>query len=131
MNAYLPLYYTHVTCVVLSISLFVLRGLWMLAGSDMLSRRWVRVAPHLIDTVLLVSALALAWTIRQYPFAHDWLTVKVVALVVYIGLGMVALRRGPTKTIRATAYALAIATFGFMVSVAIYHHPAGIFWRLI
>lgn len=103
----------------------------MLVDSPLLNHRIVKVAPHLIDTVLLVSALLLAMLIQQYPGVHDWLTVKVMALVVYILLGMVALRRGPTRSIRAGAFVLALATFGFIVSVAIYHHPAGLFWRLL
>ena len=126
MSSYLLFYYIHVTCVVLSISLFVIRGVWMMTDSDLLSRRVVRIVPHVIDTVLLVSAIALAMLIGQYPFVDGWLTVKVVALVVYIALGMVALRPGRTKRIRIVAFVLAILTFAFIVSVAVSRHPAGI-----
>ena len=80
----------HVSCVAISYTLFVLRGVWMLLQSPLLQQRWVRVAPHVVDTALLASAIAMAVTIRQYPLVAGWLTAKVVALFCYIGLGMMA-----------------------------------------
>ncbi len=127
MSTYSLAYLIHVSAVILSVGGFVVRGGLMLADSPLLNAKPVRVVPHIVDTVLLASALWLAWMIHQYPFVHHWLTVKVVALVVYILLGMVALRRGPTKPVRATAFVLALATAGFIVSVALAHHPLGIF----
>ncbi len=120
-------YWTHVICVVVSVAGFLLRGSLMVAGSDLLKHKVVRVLPHVIDTVLLTSALGLAWMLRQYPFTHDWLTVKVVALLVYIGLGMVALRFGKTQTVRTAAFAGALVVVLFMISVAFARHPLGIF----
>lgn len=122
---YLALKQLHVTAVVLSLALFALRGAWMVLDSPRLGARWVKVVPHLIDTVLLASALALAWTIGQWPFAQAWLTVKVLLLVGYVGLGMVALKPGRPKPVRVAALLLALATFLFMVSVARAHDPWG------
>lgn len=130
MSIYYLVYLIHVSAVVLSVGGFVVRGGLMLADSPLLNARLVRILPHVVDTVLLASALWLAWIIHQYPFVHHWLTVKVVALVIYILLGMVALRRGPTKPVRTTAFVLALATAGFIVSVALSHHPLGIFSKL-
>lgn len=125
MSGYLMLRYLHLTAVILSFALFALRGLWMLADSPRLQRRWVRIAPHLIDTVLLVSAIGLTLILRQYPFVDGWLTAKVLALILYILLGGIALRRGPTQTIRAIAWIAALATFGYIVSVARTRQPLG------
>ena len=119
--------YTHITCAVITISFFMLRSYWMMTGSPLLHHRFVRIAPHIVDTLLLVSAIWLAVMLRQYPLAQDWLTVKVAALFAYIGLGMVALRFGRSKSVRGLAFALAIVTFAFIVSVAWYRHPAGVF----
>jgi uncharacterized membrane protein SirB2 len=116
---YLTLKTLHLTMVVLSICLFSLRGLWMLRESGYLRRRWVGIVPHVIDTILLASALALAVLLGQYPFVQPWLTAKVVALLVYIGLGTVALKRGRTKTVRVVALVAAVLVFGYIVSVAI------------
>ncbi|MDX1607047.1 MAG: SirB2 family protein [Candidatus Competibacterales bacterium] len=113
----------HVAAVATSLGLFVLRGIWMLTDPARLTRRWVRIVPHGVDTLLLLSALLLAWRIGQYPFVHDWLTAKVVALVAYILLGTVALKRGPTRTVRTLAWVAALAVFGYIVAVARSHDP--------
>lgn len=116
--SYLVLKYVHVGAVAVSFSLFFLRGLWMMAAPEKLAARWVRVIPHVIDTVLLVSAIALAAMTAQYPFVHPWLTAKVLALLVYIVLGTVAIRRGRTRRVRIVAWILALTVFGYMVAVA-------------
>jgi uncharacterized membrane protein SirB2 len=114
----------HVACAAISIAGFAARGALMLADSRLLQRRWVRVAPHVVDTALLGSALWLAWILGQVPFVHGWITAKVLALVAYILLGMIALRRGRTRTIRAAALAGALAAAGYIVAVALTRNPA-------
>ena len=116
---YTLLKYLHVGCAVLSGTGFVLRGAWMMRGSPMLARRWVRVLPHVVDTVLLASAIALAVMIRQYPLVQAWLTAKVLGLVAYIVLGTIALKRGRTRAVRITAFWGALLVFAYIVAVAI------------
>lgn len=120
---YLALKTIHVSCVVLTINLFLLRGFWMLQDSARLQQRWVRTLPHVIDATLLGSAILLAWTLGQYPGVHAWLTAKVLALLVYIGLGTVAIKRGKTKRLRVAAWLGAIMVFGYIVSVALTRQP--------
>ncbi|NMM27110.1 MAG: SirB2 family protein [Glaciimonas sp.] len=122
--SYLALKHFHVTCAVLSGSLFLLRGFWMLVDSPILQRRWVRIAPHVIDTLLLTSALVMVFWSSQYPFVQNWLTAKVIALVVYIGLGTVALKRGKTKTVRVAAFISALLVFAYIVGVALTRQAA-------
>jgi uncharacterized membrane protein SirB2 len=117
--SYLAVKHLHVTCAALSGSFFLLRGFWMLLGSGMLQQRWVKIAPHVIDTVLLGSAITLAVWSSQYPLAQNWLSAKVVALVAYIILGTVALKRGKTRTVRATAFVAALLVFAYIVKVAL------------
>jgi uncharacterized membrane protein SirB2 len=119
MNAYLWLKLVHVSCVVLSGSLFALRGWWMLQAPARLQQRWVRVLPHGIDTLLLASAISLAVWSGQYPLAQTWLTAKVLALLAYIGLGSVALKHGRTRVVRATALVAALLVLAYIVSVAL------------
>jgi uncharacterized membrane protein SirB2 len=95
----------------------------MMQNSALLARRWVRVVPHVIDTVLLASAIAMAVMIRQYPFAAPWLTAKVIGLVAYIALGMVALRHGRTRRTRIVAWILAQLVFLYIVAIAILKRP--------
>lgn len=120
---YLLLKHFHMTCAALSGGFFLVRGQWMLAGSPLLQRRWVKTLPHIVDSLLLASAVGLALWSRQYPGQMPWLTAKIVALVAYILLGSVALKYGRTKTVRAAAYAGALATFGYIVAVAITKNP--------
>ena len=116
--SYLLLKYTHVAAVIASFTLFFLRGLWMMAAPAKLAARWVRIVPHVVDTVLLASAVALAVLSAQYPFAQSWLTAKVLALPVYVILGTVALRRGRTRRVRIVAWVMALIVFGYIVCVA-------------
>lgn len=125
MNFYLFLKSVHVGCVVVSGSGFLLRGAWMLAGSPLLQRRVARTVPHVVDTLLLASALAMAVASGQYPFAVPWLTAKLAGLVAYVLCGTVALKRGRTKAERSAFLVLAIVAFGYIVSVALSRDPAG------
>ena len=115
----------HVSAVYLSGAGFVLRGAWMLRDSSLLRARLTRILPHIIDTALLGSAILLALRIYQYPFVHGWLTAKVLALIAYIILGSIALKRGPTKGIRTVAWIAAMLVFGYIASVAVTHAPLG------
>ncbi|MGB6055936.1 MAG: SirB2 family protein [Burkholderiaceae bacterium] len=116
---YLAVKHLHMSCVALSGTLFLLRGGWMLADSSMLARRWVRMLPHVVDTLLLTSAIVLAWWSGQYPLAQNWLTAKVLGLIVYIALGTVALKRGRTKAVRTAAFVGALLCFAYIVGVAV------------
>ena len=122
---YLALKHFHITCVVLSGAGFALRGAWALAGSPLARARLTRVLPHVVDSCLLLSAIALAWMAGQYPFVHGWLTAKIVGLLAYIGLGMVARKPGRAVALRAGAFVAALATFSWIVSVALSKNPAG------
>jgi uncharacterized membrane protein SirB2 len=125
MTTYLFLKHLHVTCVVLSITGFFLRGVWMLRDSPMLDRLWVRVVPHVNDTLLLAAATGLSIVQRQYPFVHGWVTAKVIGLLAYIGFGMFALRRGRSKTVRTGFWLASLASFAYIVSVALTKNPLG------
>ena len=89
----------------------------------MLQRPWVKVIPHCIDTVLLVSAIVLAVRIQQFPGTHGWLTAKLIAIFLYIYLGMAALRRGRTRIVRVWAWWGALTVFLYIVAVAITRNP--------
>ena len=123
--SYLAIKSVHVACAALSIAGFAARGALMLADSPMLQHRFVRIAPHVVDTALLASAVWLAWALAQVPFVHGWITAKVFALLAYIVLGAIALRRGRTKKIRAAAFAAALVTASYIVSVALTRNPRG------
>lgn len=113
----------HMTTVAITLALFVLRGAWMATGSPRLAARWARVVPHLNDTVLLASGIALAWLLRLSPLEHGWLAAKIAALLAYIVLGTIALKRGKTRGQRIAAGIAALLVFGYMLAVARTHSP--------
>lgn len=118
----------HIGCAGLSIGLFVARGAMQLARPGWRPWRWLRILPHANDTVLLCAALTLAAMSGQYPFAQTWLTAKVLALLVYIGLGMVALRPTTPPMRRKVAFALALVAVAYIVGVAIHRSAT---WGLL
>ncbi len=121
--SYLLLKHVHMTLAAISGSLFLLRGLWMLADSPMRQRAWVRSTPHLVDSLLLATAIGLAWWSGQSPLVHPWLGAKVTALVAYILLGSLALKYGKTRLVRGAAFAAALACFGYIVATAVSKNP--------
>ena len=104
---------------------FFARGLAVLLGARWVRNRPARTLPHVVDTVLLASALALAWTLHLTPGNVPWLTAKIVGLLAYIGLGMLALRPGGSFAVRLLTWLAALATFGWIVSVALSKDPRG------
>lgn len=114
----------HVATVVLSFAGFQLRALWMMTDSPLLRARPTRILPHVIDTILLASALLLAWIIHQWPFVQPWLTAKVLGLLAYIVIGSLALKRGRTKAARIGAWIAATLVFLYIVGVALTHSAA-------
>ena len=119
----MPEYYAaiklvHMTCAWVSISGFILRGVWMLKGSPRLRLGLTRRLAVSLDSLLLLSALALATVSGQWPLQQAWLSAKLVALLLYIGLGMVALHWGRNPVERGAALGAAILTFGYIIGVA-------------
>ena len=126
---YQTLKLVHLGAAVLTFSGFALRGLWMAFDSPLLDRRVTRILPHVVDTIFLLSGVGLVVVLRLSVTSQPWLIAKLVALVAYVLLGSVALKRGRTRTRRLTAFALALATFAYIVGVALYRTPAS--WMAI
>lgn len=109
----------HVCVAIVTISGFLLRGYWMMTGTARLQQRWVRVLPHIIDTVFLLAGIGLIMTLHLQVMQNSWLLMKIAALIVYIVLGTIALKRGATRKIRVTAFMLAVLTFAYIAGVAL------------
>jgi uncharacterized membrane protein SirB2 len=115
----------HQSAVALSIGGFFVRGAASLAGARWVNSRAAKTLPHLVDTVLLLSALALAWMLRLTPDKAPWLLAKIVGLVVYVVLGVIALRPGRPRAVRAAAWVGALVVAAWIVSVALSKNPLG------
>jgi uncharacterized membrane protein SirB2 len=124
-NIYASIKAVHMASVATSFALFAIRGAWRWRSPDRLRQRWVRIVPHVVDTVLLASGIALAALIGASPEGHAWLAAKVAGLVLYIVLGSVALKYAKTPGVRSASFFAALATFAWIISVAVTKSPAG------
>lgn len=111
----------HIACALTSYILFVLRSYWRYIRSDRLQQGWIKKVPHFVDSTLLISALLMAWGIGQYPFVNSWLTIKTIALVLYIVFGLFTLRFAKEKWQILLASIISQLIFFYIVCVAIYH----------
>jgi len=116
----------HQAAVALSITGFVARGFGSFVQAAWVRRRFARTAPHAVDTLLLLSALVMAWMLRLTPGNAPWLAAKIAGLLLYIGLGMLALRPGRPLAQRMAAWLAALVVFGWIVSVALTKQPFGL-----
>lgn len=108
----------HMTLALLSLAGFVLRGILHLRRSALVRRRFARVAPHAVDTVLLLTGIWLAWLWRMHEQFQPWLGAKLIALVIYIMLGMMAFRFAGSARGRLVAWIAAVLVFLYMFTVA-------------
>lgn len=115
----------HLSCALLSISGFALRGYWVLSAHPFSQKKLTRTVPHIVDTLLLGSAVAMLVQWGVSPFAFPWLTAKLVALLVYIGLGIVFMRFAKSRATQWASYLMALLTAAYIVSVAISKSPLG------
>lgn len=118
---YVALKHLHLTTVAITITLFLFRSALMLWWPKGLHWRWVRIVPHVNDTILLLSGISLTLVIGQYPFVQSWLTAKLFALLAYILLGSIAIKRGRSRLVRIQALCAALVSLGYLVAVARTH----------
>ncbi len=122
LQAYLSLLSTHIVCALASPVLFSLRAWRSVRGRDP-AQGWLRVTPHVVDSLLLLAGIGLAFLIRQYPFVNGWLTTKLFALVAYIGAGHFAVRRARTARGKTAAWLLGLAIVLYIYAVAVSKDP--------
>ncbi len=113
----------HMIMAITTICGFILRGYWMMTESDRLQLKIIRIAPHVIDTIFLLSGIALVFMLHLNAFTQPWLLAKFAGLIVYIVLGTFALKRGATQQIRMLAFVAALAVFAYIVGVAVAKSP--------
>ncbi|TNF99039.1 MAG: regulator SirB [Gammaproteobacteria bacterium] len=123
MTLYSIIKLLHQATAVITVFLFVLRGIWLIRESPLLHKRWVRIVPHVNDSILLACAIGLCVLIRQYPFVHHWLTAKVILLVLYIGLGLFVMRSKAAKKVRIIVWFSALVVIGLIATIAITKQP--------
>jgi uncharacterized membrane protein SirB2 len=119
---YMAYKHFHLLMVVLSVSFLLVRYAMSLKPAAILQTKFFKIAPHVIDTLLLVSAVLLMITLQQYPFVHAWLTEKLLAVLAYIALGVMAFK-GRTAAIRWLCFLGALGWLGLVLRVAMTKQP--------
>lgn len=109
----------HISCALLSISGFLGRSTLKFIAPQYLQQPWLKIAPHIIDTILLTTAIILVLQIHQYPFVNSWLTAKVSSLFIYIGFGLYTLRFAHTRAQSAFGLIGACLSFSYIMLVAL------------
>ncbi|MDF1529880.1 MAG: SirB2 family protein [Sedimenticola sp.] len=109
----------HISAVIFTVGFFTLRLFWMINRSGLVNRAWVRRLSQFNDTLLLIAGISLALLSQQYPFIAPWLTAKLIALLVYIILGMYALKWAKSRRNRIYFGLLSLLCVGYIISVAL------------
>jgi uncharacterized membrane protein SirB2 len=122
LESYVALLGAHMLLAVSSPVLFSVRAWRSIRGLEP-ARGWLRVTPHVVDSLLLLAGIGLALIIRQYPFVDAWLTAKLLALIAYIGAGHLAVRRARSLRGKLTAWLIALALVLYIFAVAITKSP--------
>lgn len=123
---YLPLKHSHLLLVLISLSFFAVRGTAHLMNAHWQQQKWARIAPHIIDTFLMGTGIALMFATGLMPIEQDWLTAKMILLVGYIMFGIKFMRSQEVMKQRSY-FAAAIICVLLMITVARTHHPLGMF----
>ncbi len=129
MSSYIWVKDFHILFITVSIVLFILRFFWKWANADIMQQRWVKIAPHIIDTFMLVSGAWLVVITHFYPFTPQgsWLTEKLFGVIIYIALGIVALGTGKdglrSQKTRWVAFILALGCLYLVVKLALTKIP--------
>ncbi|MBL4940882.1 MAG: SirB2 family protein [Colwellia sp.] len=108
----------HITLAVLSISLFTLRFIWTLAQSTKLEAKWVKITPHVIDTLLLIIGIALMAKLYINPLEQLWLAEKLIALFAYIFTGYYTLKLARNRMMQVFGYLGAMCWVMLIVRLA-------------
>jgi len=116
---YATLLKIHLVAVGISLALFVLRGAWRMMDSPLNNRKWVKIVPHVNDSILLAAAIGMLVVAGLNPLDHGWIMAKIGGLIAYIVLGTIAIKRGETARTRILAFVGALAVFGYIAMVAV------------
>lgn len=109
--------YLHIALAYVTVVGFIARGALALIDSPLRNATWIRISPHVIDTLLLICGIALAVQLSISPLAHPWLAAKIIALFAYIGFGVMAMRAKRTG-LKLVGFVAALIAVGYILAVA-------------
>lgn len=115
----------HLLTIVISATLLSVRYALMMANSKLLDKKFLKVFPHINDTALLLSGIALIFITGFIPFtdAAPWLTEKLTCVLAYIALGLFALKLGKNKLLRTFSFFGALGWLAIAGKLAVTKTP--------
>ena len=122
--------YLHIVSVAASFALFFVRGLWVMRSYPDSQEKWIRTLPHVVDGLLVLSAVAMLAMSPLKGWPGDWLTVKLALIVIYVALRLYLVRGARTLTTKMLVWLLALLVFLFITTVAVLRNPLGILFVL-
>lgn len=123
LEHYFLIKHLHMTTAIVSVTFFMVRAWWSVRENVLLQRRWVKILPHVNDTLLLVLGVMLTIMLSMSPHQHPWLAAKLLGLIGYILLGTMAIKRGRTPLSRGLTAVAAVAVFFYIYGTAITKNP--------
>lgn len=120
MNSYLLLKTLHISAVVLSITFFCIRTYWLLAQPKALESKLIKRLPHVIDSILLLSAFAMLY-VGNISIGSDnpWIITKIIAISLYIATGVYIFRIAKNKTQIYIALCFVVLIYYYIIQTAI------------
>jgi uncharacterized membrane protein SirB2 len=107
----------HVALAFITVAGFVARAALAMTDNQLRNAKFVRIAPHVIDTLLLVLGITLAVQLSLSPLSNGWLMAKIIGLIAYIGFGVMTMRATSTP-LRLIGFVGAIASVSYIFAVA-------------
>jgi len=117
----------HILCAAASLMLFIVRGSITVLLAKVLTAQIWKWLPPVVDTLLLAFGVWLAVLLQLNPLHVTWLGVKLLCVIGYIVLGVLAFRLRQPRWLKVGLFTAAILLFGFIVSIAVLHDARGIF----
>lgn len=124
LEHYLMIKNAHIGVAYTTVLLFLLRGLYRLVwqqAANPLVKKVTDRASYLVDTLLLMLAFALLFVLKLNPLTTPWLASKLMWLLVYVGLGVMAFRQGLPLAARWLCFLLALGCWWLMYQTARQH----------
>ncbi len=118
---YLALKHLHLTLIAIAFALFLLRSFWLITNSSLLQKKLFKILPHPINLIMILSGFAVAYA-ASYPLSSPWIIAKLVALVIFVILGLLTFKQ-TTKPRQLLFFSAALLTFVYIVSVAVTKLP--------
>jgi len=109
----------HVGFALISITALALRFWWNWRKPEVIPGLWLKIGPHINNALLIISAFALAFLLALSPHSQPWLMNKLIFLVLYVVLAILAVKPTFSLKVRAGAFISAFVIFMAMAHIAV------------